>query len=124
MKQPTASQAIKKELKAAFPNTKFSVRGDYNAVRIDWTDGPTIDQVKSIGNKYEMGSFDGMTDSYNYTNRRDDIPQVSYVFENREISPAVKEAKKQELIAYYGAEYMTGFTADRVLREAFSSLSL
>lgn len=120
----TASQAIKKELKAAFPNTKFSVRGDYNSVTVSYTDGPTSDSVSNITCKYKMGRFDGMTDSYEYTNRRDDIPQVSYVFISRTISPAVKESKRQELVAYYGAEYMTGFTADRVLNESLSTLSL
>ena len=37
---------IKKELKKVFPETKFSVRGDYNSINIDWTDGPTEEMVR------------------------------------------------------------------------------
>ncbi len=49
-----------------------------------------------------MGRFDGMTDSYEYTNRRDDIPQVSYVFLNREISDDIYQSKFNEYKNYYG----------------------
>lgn len=30
--------------------------------------------------KYEMGSFDGMTDCYNYDNVKADLPQVKFLF--------------------------------------------
>ena len=36
-------------------------------------------KVRAITDKYTKGSFDGMTDSYDYSNRRDDLPQVKYV---------------------------------------------
>lgn len=39
---------IKKELKAVFPETKFRVRGDYNSIDINWTDGPTEEMVRKI----------------------------------------------------------------------------
>ncbi|MDQ9615239.1 LPD29 domain-containing protein, partial [Serratia marcescens] len=45
---------IRRELKAAYPKTKFSVRTrDYDCVNISWTDGPTENQVKQITNKYK-----------------------------------------------------------------------
>ena len=83
----TAS-AIKNELKEYFPKVRFSVRSHgCNCVRVSWTDFATAASIEHIVGKYEMGHFDGMTDSYEYTNRRDDIPQVQYVFTEQHISP-------------------------------------
>ena len=65
-----AAKNIRIELKAAFPSIKFSVKtsrfsmGD--SIGVSWTDGPNTDQVNSIVNRYKAGSFDGMTDCYNY----------------------------------------------------------
>jgi len=61
-----AAENIRKELKRAFPLVKFGVTSDYNSVDIRWTNGPTSSEVKAIAGKYEAGSFDGMTDSYDY----------------------------------------------------------
>jgi len=65
-----ASSNVRIELKNAFPSVKFSVRisrftgGD--DLRVEWTDGPTVKQVKEIVGKYAAGSFDPMTDYYDY----------------------------------------------------------
>jgi len=65
-----ASANIKRELSEVFPGVKFSVRSDSfsggDSVDISWTDGPTTKEVEAITGKYEEGSFDGMTDCYNY----------------------------------------------------------
>lgn len=57
---------IRKELKAVFPNIKFSVRSEsYSmgcSIHIGWTDGPLTDEVEAVVNKYEYGTFDAMTD--------------------------------------------------------------
>jgi len=78
------------ELKAAFPGVKFTVRSDYNSVRIGWIDGPTTDAVKEFTGKYEAGHFDGMDDSYHYS--RSPFTNVygsaKYIFENRSHSVA------------------------------------
>ncbi|MCZ0211369.1 hypothetical protein OZK63_39080 [Streptomyces sp. UMAF16] len=67
-----AAKNIRIELKRAFPSVKFSVRSDKfaggDAVNVDWTDGPTVAQVDEILEKYKAGSFDGMTDCYEYRN--------------------------------------------------------
>jgi cobaltochelatase CobS len=69
---------IRRELKTAFPATKFSVVSDNyaggNAIRINWELGPTVKQVDAITDKYSNGCFDGMTDSYNYN--RSEFPRV------------------------------------------------
>ena len=61
---------IRIELKRAFPGVKFSVTSDSfsmgNSIDVSWTDGPTTKAVDAIINKYRQGSFDGMTDCYNY----------------------------------------------------------
>lgn len=85
-----ASKMMKAELKKAYPETKFSVRSESfaggNAIRIEWTEGPQEKDVKQITDKYQYGSFNGMIDCYEYTNSRDDIPQVKYVSTNRKIT--------------------------------------
>lgn len=77
------AKAIRKELKQAFPNTKFSVRSSNfangNSVHIEWIDGPTVNSVNEITNKYQYGEYNGMIDMYEYNNTRDDVPQAKYV---------------------------------------------
>ena len=78
-----AAKLIRTELKKAFPNTKFGVTSSNysmgDSVAIEWTDSITTEEVRVIIGKYQYGSFDGMTDSYEYTNVRKDIPQTMFV---------------------------------------------
>lgn len=89
-----ASAAIKEELQNKFKGVKFSCKSDSfaggNSVNIEWTDGPTINEVEVISQKYQYGSFNGMEDLYEYTNNREDIPQVKYVQERRNQSEELK----------------------------------
>lgn len=82
-----AAKLIRKELKAAFPKTKFSVTSEYfsmgNAVNISWDNGPAKSEVHEISDKYEYGHFDGMTDCYEFSNKRTDIPQTKFVKTHR-----------------------------------------
>jgi hypothetical protein len=61
-----AAMNIRRQLKNAFPDTKFSVRMIHDEIRISWFDGPSGTEVRAITDKYEEGHFDGMTDSYEY----------------------------------------------------------
>jgi len=65
------AKKIKERLTALYPRVKFSVTSDTfsmgNSVDIRWTDGPTSDAVNAITKQYQYGSFDGMTDSYDYS---------------------------------------------------------
>ncbi len=92
---------VKSELKKAFPKVKFSVTSSYNHINVSWTNGVTVKMVEEITSKYKLGRFDGMTDSYEYSNRRTDVPQVDYVFLNRTISDDIYEAKFNEYKKYY-----------------------
>lgn len=68
------SKIIKKTLRAAFPDTKFSVRLDkYSggcSIDASWMDGPTDKQVKSILDRFDGKGFDGMTDCSYYCGER------------------------------------------------------
>lgn len=101
-----AAQQIREKLKAAFPEVKFSVTSDSysggNSVHVEWKDGPTTSMVEDISGAYQYGSFDGMTDCYNYTNSRDDIPQVKYVQEQRTMSDTTKQFIETELKRIWG----------------------
>jgi len=88
------SKAIRQELKKVLPGIKFSVKTPhYGTVDIRWQDAVTRNQVEKIAHKYEYGHFDGMTDSYEYSNPRDDVPQCKFVFCVREYSEkAIEQA--------------------------------
>lgn len=62
-----SNRLMKKALKVAFPGTKFSCRMSrgtgYGNVHVDWTDGPTVEQVQEVTRRFEGQGFDGMTDS-------------------------------------------------------------
>lgn len=93
---------IKKHLQTIFKGVKFSVKDDHcNSSKITWTNGPTVGMVEEITDLYKAGSFDGMTDCYNFC--RSDwhiFGSVQYLFVRREISedkiqpllPAIKSA--------------------------------
>ena len=52
----TQSQLLKKELTAAFPSVKFSVRGDSGSIRVEYIDGPGLKEVKAIADRYSKVS--------------------------------------------------------------------
>lgn len=87
--QAQAAKLIRKELKAAFPDVKFSVTSEGysmgDSVSIGWTNGPTAQQIRDISDKYKKGHFDGMTDCYDYSNNRKDIPQTMFVITQRDV---------------------------------------
>lgn len=94
--QALAAKNIRKELKAAFPGTKFSVRSESfaggNAVDVSWTDGPTSSQVDKIIGKYQYGNFNGMEDIYEYTEGFDSSNgSAKYVHGSRNLSPEIRE---------------------------------
>jgi len=105
--QAQVAKLIRKELKEKFPGIKFSVRSESfaggNSVDIDYTDGVPDDEIRKIVNKYEAGSFDGMTDMYNYDYDKTG-PTAKYVMVQRSISPEVWQKTKEELAAKYDIE--------------------
>lgn len=100
-----AAKMIKQELKKLFPTIKFSVKSDSfsggDSVDISWENGPTDDQVSDVTSKYQYGHFDGMTDSYDHSNRRKDIPQSKYVHTSRDITDDISERVFKKLQQSY-----------------------
>jgi hypothetical protein len=89
------ASAIREELKKDFPNVKFSVKSSNfsggDSVHIEWLDGPTTLEVSNVTSKYQYGRFDGMTDSYEYSNTIAGLPQSKYVQTRREISESINK---------------------------------
>lgn len=102
------AKAIRTELKAAFPGIKFRVVSDNfangNSVDVSWIDGPKTEDVREITDKYQYGHFDGMTDMYEYSNSRKDIPQSKFVNCSRSMSDEAKEAIKAEISSKYNVD--------------------
>jgi len=102
-----AAKNIRIELAAAFPGVKFSVKsrrfsmGD--AIDVRWTDGPTSEQVDEIIKRYVAGSFDGMTDSYDYVRNawRDAFGDAKYVSGQRDDSDRAIAAAIRTVFAKY-----------------------
>jgi hypothetical protein len=128
------AKAIKTELKKEYPNIKFSVSSENfsmgNAVNIRYTDGPTTKEIEAITDKYQYGHFDGMTDMYENTNRRDDLPQAKFVSVNREMSEPVKNSLIEKLskiwqgFNYEGYVESAGLFGYNVVYREFVKMSL
>ena len=56
------AKIIRKALKEAFPDVKFSVRCRSITVGITWTDGPNVEQVKSVVGHLKAAYFDSSID--------------------------------------------------------------
>ena len=52
------------------------------------------DELESWCGQFQEGHFDGMIDLYEYSNRRDDIPQVKFVFVRVVYSQKVRDAAR------------------------------
>ena len=78
-----AAKCIKNDLKKLYPKTKFSVASKIysggSSVNVRWEGGPTRKEVERHVRKYEYGTFDPMTDCYDYNNVSQELPQVQYV---------------------------------------------
>ncbi|MCY9503281.1 LPD29 domain-containing protein, partial [Paenibacillus larvae] len=88
------AKKIRKTLKKAFPNTKFSVRSSTfsmgSSVYVSWVDGPLKSDVDSILNRFKSGYFDYMTDVYKITGYEWEgklVVGAKYISCSRELSP-------------------------------------
>lgn len=108
---------IRLVLKKTFPGAKFSVRKEsYDCISIDWTDGPTWDEVQTATGMFEIPSE---RDPYN-----DDIWDyhdspfnalyggVRYLHFRREYSPEIIDAKQAEIEALCPDTAGQGFHGD------------
>ena len=62
-----AAKNIRQVLKRAFPAVKFSVRkSSYGSLAIEWTDGPTENDVESVTEDFKGGYYCGHEDIYKH----------------------------------------------------------
>ena len=116
-----AAKQIRAELKKN--GVKASVRSESyaggNAVRVSVQGNPlpaTMKLVEEFCSQYQMGSFDGMQDMYEYNNRREDLPQVSYVT----VSADYSDEFKQALWTMIRAAHVEGEYAPENYNEAYN----
>lgn len=92
--QAQAAAMIRKHLKAHGIKARVtsSSASMTNSVNVELVDelAPTVDKVEQFCKQFQQGHFDGMTDSYDYSNRRDDLPQVRFVFVRNERSEEMR----------------------------------
>ena len=96
---------IRKELKAKFPGVKFSVRKrGYDSVSVNWTDGPTEEEIKSVTDKYRDSYFDGMQDmSISCASPFNRIyGGVGFIFTDRDYSDAMKQKAVDTIVKKFG----------------------
>jgi len=109
------AKLIRKDLKANFPNQKFSVRSDKYAggasIDINWTDGIDIPSVDEIVSQYKGAHFDGMIDLQTYVSHEKDGKLYrygsDYVSCHRDISEEMATRIANEVAELAGLE-MTG----------------
>jgi hypothetical protein len=77
--------AIQEEFKKEFKGLKIRARssnfanGNSVTVYANFKCQADLDRAHSLAAKYQYGHFDGMTDMYEYSNPRSDIPQAKFV---------------------------------------------
>lgn len=91
------AKKIRKELKKAFPEVKFSVRSSSysggSSVDVNWEDGPMQEEVERVTEKFNSCSFDSMQDmkvttGYEYKGKI--YNGADYIFANRSLSSEYK----------------------------------
>jgi hypothetical protein len=84
------------------------------AVRVVYTDQSpaTHKKIANELSKYQYGHFDGMTDSYEYSNSRSDIPQTKYMSIDNEFSAALKQRAWEYIRANYNTDGLSAVYSD------------
>jgi hypothetical protein len=112
------AKAIRIELKAKYPQIKFTIRSKNfaggNSVDIDWIDGPARKDVEEIVGKYQYGHFDGMIDCYEMSNVRKDIPQAQFVMTQRNYSDAAKKIISDIIAKEWNTSNMSPYDIERL----------
>ena len=104
--QAQAAAIIRKEIKAHGIKARVTSDGyaGGNSVNVYVKDlEPWVrKELESFVNQFQYGHFDGMQDLYEYSNSRDDIPQVKYAFVECTYSDELKQKAYDYLRANWG----------------------
>ncbi len=112
----TAATNLRKVLKRAFPDTKFSVVNSHAYYYVvNWVDGPTVEMVNKFAKMFEGGTFDPMTDCSDqiHTTFTDQYGWLESVSTQRKVSDKHKMAELEILNKERGTTYsMNDYIAD------------
>lgn len=109
------AKLVRQALKAAFPDTKFSVRSEsYSmgaSITVRWVDGPSAKAVEAVVNGYEGAEFDGYTDCKSHVARMVDGVKTyygaDYIFCTRSFSVEFAQRIADELADQHGVPWIT-----------------
>ena len=122
-KKDTAA-LIRKALKEAFPDMKFSVvSGGSNTcsvLAIRWEDGANEAQVSAVINRFKGVSFDGMTDSTNTRYYLMDGKEVSFYYDYINYHRTNSDAAIQRAIDQVYHRYTNNFSVAKVEKPTVS----
>jgi uncharacterized membrane protein len=119
------AKLCRKHLKARATSKNYA-GGSSVTIRVRDISPREMRDIREYVSQYEMGYYDAMEDIYNYTNARGDIPQVSYVFIDNEMSEDLREFIRRYLKVRFSvrseaeAYAVFGYGYDRVLSMLFS----
>lgn len=106
--QARAAAMIRKHLKAhgivaTVRSGSASMMTEVTVSTVDLLPG-VAREIERYVRQFQYGTFDGMTDCYEYSNQRDDIPQVKYASYTNRFSDGVRQRAWDWLRGY-----MAGF---------------
>lgn len=100
-----AAKMIRQELKknGIKGRVRSSTYAGGSSIRVALKDAlPAVKRaVEEYANQFQYGHFDGMIDMYEYSNSRDDIPQVKFVFTENSFSPELKQEAYEYIKEHY-----------------------
>lgn len=118
--QAQAAAMIRKHLKAhgikaRVTSASGSMTSSVNVTIKDDVLPATRKAIENYCNQFQYGHFDGMQDLYEYSNSRDDIPQVKYVMINTDYSDEIRQEVYEYLCANF-ADFsdLSGNYADNI----------
>jgi len=84
------------------------------AVNVKYTDVPPAMHKKICEHlsQYKYGHFDGMTDMYEYSNSRSDIPQTKYLSIDNNFSAGLKQRAWEYIRAHYNTDGLSAVFSD------------
>ena len=80
-----------------------------SSIRVSLTNGTPTDTatVTEFAKQYQYGHFDGMYDSYEFSNCREELPQVKYVFVEADFDKETKQKALDALSAEFNLPAMS-----------------
>jgi hypothetical protein len=116
------AKLIRRDLKAHFPGTKFSVKchkyAGGSSIDVSWYDGARVADVQKIARRYEGASFDGMQDLKTYNrslvvNEQGQPEEIGYGVDYIHCNRHITNRDTQEVILFNRcAQHYAGWPTD------------